>query len=265
MKRAIAFIADLHVGSRFALNPPQFLTPEKLGLELHGGLLQIWTYWLDFCRKCTENKVDTVVILGDLMDGQNHRENAANLLTPSMDEQKDMAEMVLREICRNRKLIMIGGSGYHKGQGNNSNPEKDVCVRFNGEWLGSIKNVRFKPSDKMFNLAHGESGAYIYREMLMGREMLFTKAAEALGKIPKIKVIARGHLHCFSHIHSSYMHFLQVPGWKAFEPNKIFLKSYAKMQPDIGGVIVFIDDNDRIRVWPFLYPQVHIADTQVEV
>jgi hypothetical protein len=121
-------------------------------------------------------------------------------------------------------------------------------------------NAQFEPSERVFNISHGESAAYIYREMLMGREALFQKYSEALGKIPHIDVIVRGHWHQFIYIHAHGQHMLQLPCWVAFEPNKIFLKSYGKMQPDIGGAIVFIDNNDRVRVWHFLYPAVHIAD-----
>jgi hypothetical protein len=264
LKRTLAFIADLHVGSRYALNPPEYTTVEGIKIKLNGGPLEIWQYWIDFCAKCDEAGVDTVVILGDMLDGQNHKENGAMLITSSLDEQKECASEILSRIVKNRKLIVIGGSGYHKGAGKNSNPEKDVCDRFGGTWLGPVKNVRFAPSKKLFNLTHGESGAYIYREMMMGREMLFARAAYASGKIPRIDVMARGHWHYFSHIHSQGMHFLQVPAWKAFEPSKIFLKSYGKLQPDMGGTILFLDDNDRVKVWPFLYPNPHIADGTIE-
>jgi UDP-2,3-diacylglucosamine pyrophosphatase LpxH len=266
MKRKIAFISDLHIGSRYALFPERFLTAEKIEINTKpSDLLKIWGYWLQFCHKCDEIGIDSIVVLGDLLDGQNHRENAANLITANMDEQKEAAVEVLSRIVKGkRKLFVIGGSGYHKGMGNNNNPEKDVCGALNGSWLGAIKNVRFLPSQKLFNLSHGESAAYIYVEMLMGREMLFMKAAEALGKIPKISVIARGHLHRFAHIHAHGVHFLQLPGWKAFEPSKIFLKSYPKMQPDVGGCVLQIDDEDRIKVWPYIYPNPHIADGTID-
>ena len=51
-----------------------------------------------------------------------------------------------------------------------------------------------------------------------------------------------------------------MPGWACFIPNKIYLKSYSKMQPDIGGVIVQITDEDRLVVRKFLYPLPKIAD-----
>lgn len=264
MKRTIAFIADLHIGSRYALYPPEFVTTEEISIQTQGELAKIYDYWLDFCKKCDENMVDTVCVMGDMLHGQNHKETGTGLITSSMDEQKDAAFGILSKITQGRKLFVIGGSGYHKGCGKNVNPEKDVCDRLGGSWLGPIKNVKFSPSDKIFNLSHGESGAFIYREMVMGREILFMKAAEALGKIPKISVIVRGHWHFFSHIHSNGIHYLQVPCWMGFEPSKIYLKSYGKMQSDIGGTILFLDDSSRVKVWPFLYPAPHIADGVIE-
>lgn len=260
MKRVIAFLSDLHIFSRYALFPPEgYTTVEGMTINPSEGQEDLWGCYAEFCNICATEKVDTIVTAGDILHGQNPIERGTMLVSPNMDEQVEMAVKVLRPLVQDRKLYMISGSGYHRSTVGH-NPEKDVCDRLGGEWWGPLANAKFEPSEKIFNIAHGESAAYIYREMLMGREAMFQKWAQALGKIPKIDVVVRGHGHHFIYIHENDQHMIQLPCWMAYEPSRPYLKSYGKMQPDIGAVIVFIDDADRIRVWHYLYDCPHIVD-----
>lgn len=265
--RKIAFISDLHLFSRYAMMPPSYTTKEGITFNSGPGQNAIWEYFLEFCGICNQEAVDTVCVLGDVMHGQNPIEMGTLLVSPNMDEQVEVGTFVLDKIVNdpaspigNRKLYMIGGSGYHKGA-RGHNTEKDICDNLKGKWLGAIANMCFTPSKKIFNMSHGESASFIYREMLLGREGMFLREAQAMGKIPKIDVSIKGHWHSFVYIHEKGMHMVQLPAWITFEPSKPYLKSYGKMQGDIGGVIITIDDKDRIRVWHFLMDNPpHIAD-----
>jgi len=257
IKRSIAFISDLHIGSRYAICPDKFKTSEGVWLIPSHGQATLNDGFKAFIKKCNEMKVDTVVVNGDTLDGQNIAENGMGLSTSNLDEQVDMAIEVLRPILNGKKLLMLSGSGYHKSV-RGMNPEKAVCDDLgqycqSSTWLGPVANIRFSPSKKVFNIHHGYTGSVIYREMVLAREGLFTKWAEGSGKLPRIDVVVRGHLHNFIYIHENDLHLLQLPCWKAFEPSKITLKLYAKMQPDIGGCIVLIDNNDRMVVHHYLY------------
>jgi hypothetical protein len=257
--RSIAFISDLHVGSRYAVCPDKWQAPEGQWLIPSAGQVALNDSFGKFIEKCKELNVDTVLVNGDAMHGQNVMENGVGLSTSTMDEQIEMCVRVLRPLAKGRKLLMVGGSGYHKSV-RGLNPEKMVCDSLGGIWLGPLANIQFSPSARVFNVHHGQSAAFIYREMLAGREILFSKWAQGSGRLPKFDVIVRGHLHSFMHIHENDIHYLQLPCWMAFEPSKITLKLYAKMTPDIGGIIVRIDREERIIPWHFLYPTPHIAD-----
>jgi hypothetical protein len=264
-KRVIAFVSDLHIGGRYALCPPKYLTREGVGLKHSKEQKKIWNFWLTYCKECDNNNVDTVVIVGDTVHGQNPAERGIMLLTPDVDEQKEMAIECLKPLVRKRQLCMFPGSSYHSSI-LGSALERDICNVLYGEWEGAIANLVFEPSKKVFNISHGQSAAYIYREMLMGREALHIKWAESLRKIPNIDVIVRGHWHHFIYFHENRLHMIQLPGWMAYEPSRVYLKSYGKMQPDIGGVIVFIDHQDRIRVWHYLMDKIpNIADSTQRV
>lgn len=258
--RVIAFASDFHFFSRYALFPPEgFTTAEGLTILPGEGQLKLWDYYIQYVEATEKEEVDTVVLVGDTLHGQNPIERGTMLVSPNMDEQVELAVRALKPLVDNRKLFMVSGSGYHTST-KGHNPEKDICDRLGGEWWGPIANVKFGESEKIFNISHGESAAYIYREMLMGRESMFQQWAASLGKIPRINVIIRGHWHNFIYIHAHGQHMLQLPAWMAYEPSKPYLKSYGKMQPDIGGSIVRIDNQDRLRVWHYLYEAPHIAD-----
>ena len=106
---------------------------------------------------------------------------------------------------------------------------------------------------RRFLVQHGQSSAFIYREQRMGRTGLFIKWAEALNKIPKIDAVVQGHWHQFIHIHANKQHLIQLPCWQLFTPTRYALREFGKFQPDIGAVIIFVDEKARIRVWHYLY------------
>jgi len=258
IERSIAMISDLHVGSRYAICPDKFETAEGQWLIPSHGQVQLNESFRQFGEKCNELGVDTVLINGDLLHGQNVAENGIGLSSSNLDEQIAMGVEVLRPLVKGRKLLGISGSGYHKSA-RGINPEKSVIDVLGGTWLGPVCNGRFTPSKRLFNIHHGQSGAFIYREMMVGRELLFSKWAEGSGKLPRFDAIVRGHWHNFLHIHENDIHGLQLPCWMAFEPSKITLKLMPKMIPDIGGVIVRFDSEDRIVIWHYLYPVPDIA------
>lgn len=257
VERSVAFISDLHVGSRFAICPDKYQTAEKQWIIPSAGQAYLNNSLAAFGKVCDSLGVDTVLVNGDALHGQNVAENGIGLSTTNLDEQIAMCVETIRPLVKKRKLLMISGTGYHK-TARGINPEKSVCDALGGIWLGPLANLSFKPSKKVFNIHHGYSGSVIYREMILAREGLFAKWAEANGT-PHVDVIIRGHLHSFIHIHEHGLHMIQLPCWTAMEPSKITLKLYFKMLPDIGGVVINMDNEDRLTVFHYLYPVPTIA------
>ena len=269
-RRVIAFTSDLHTLSRYALAPKGFISAEGGELKLNPAQEILLKYWMDFIAIANKYRADTVCIVGDAIEGQNYRESGIQLMSTDLDEQVGAAVQLIKPLVKGKRLFMWSGSGYHRST-KGHNPEKDVCdhkdlvaVAESTNWMGPICNLQFPPSEKIFNIQHGVSAAFIYQEMLMGRESLFINEAEALGKIPKIDVVVRGHWHKFIHIHKN-RHAIQLPGWQIYKPWKGSLMSYGKMQPDIGGVIIFLDKEDRLTCWHYLYPLPHVVDNVLMV
>jgi hypothetical protein len=137
--------------------------------------------------------------------------------------------------------------------------------RLGGVFYGLFANIHIQNTKRVFQIYHGDSAAVIYRETAMAREGHFLWEAEGRGKLPcHIDMVINGHWHYFQHIHSERQHLLRLPGWTDWMPFRKGMKLYGKVIPDIGGVIVLIDMNDRILVHHFLYPRPMIADGVIE-
>lgn len=257
-KRVLAFISDMHIGSRYALFPTGMETPQGNKLKLNWGQKKLLGYWHSFWNWCDHWKVDTIIDCGDNTHGTNHKEGGANLMDVNLSLQKEAYIKLVEPHLGGRDFFTLTGSKYHESI--DSNVQFDLAKRLKGKYLGAIANLHLKGTRRVINVAHGVGGAMIYRATVMDREGLFQLASMACDRIPKIDVIVRGHLHNFIHLHLPHQHIIQLPCWVAYEPNKIMLKSYGKMQPDIGGCVLFVDDEDRITVHHYLYPSPRIDD-----
>jgi hypothetical protein len=177
-------------------------------------------------------------------------------LTADLSEQIEACVELLGPLCGERKVVAVSGTKYH--QSLDVKLHKVIAEKLGGECLGLLGNVKLKGTNITARLLHGDSAASIYRSTVMDRELLFQRAAEALKKAPKVDITIAGHWHWYAYLELADKRWLQVPGWITWFPWKG--TSYARMQPDIGGVVILIDENDRIEVRPILFPAVHIAD-----
>ena len=257
-KRILALISDLHVGSRYGLFPRGIKTPQGNELKLNEGQEALLEYWNNFWNVADKWKVDTVIDFGDSIHGLNHKDASVNLMCAELDVQKQAYFTLVKPHLRRRGYYNLTGSGYHDSK--DTRAAIDIAGKLDGKFLGALSNLKLNGTKRILNVAHGVGGAMIYRATIMDREGVFQLASQAVGKIPKVDIICRGHLHYFLHLHLTSQHILQLPCWLAYEPNKIMLKSYGKMQPDIGAVILFIDEADRIDVHHYVYPTPHIDD-----
>ncbi len=257
-KRVIAFISDLHVGSSYGLFPKGIETPQGNEIKLNKGQEKLLEYWNEFWSKADRWDVDTVIDCGDSCSGLNRKEFGVNLMASDLEVQKDAYVSLIKPHVKGRQYINITGSGYH--QSLDTKIQKDIAKRLGGKFYGAIANIHPVKTSRIINISHGVGGAFVYRSTALDREGLFQLASTALGKIPKVDIVVRGHLHSFIHLHMPSQHLIQLPCWVAYEPNKIMLKSYGKLQPDIGAVILFIDEEDRVDIHHYLYPLIHIDD-----
>jgi hypothetical protein len=273
--RTIAFISDMHEGTMYSLMPENYEVPEgargyriKEGNILipNDGQKLIREYWERFGEEMDREAVDTIIWLSDLIHGQNPIERGTQLLTTDFNEQINMALEDVKPRAKGRKNHFVSGSGYHRGVRGGS-PDEVICKIIaemedtEAYWHGPLILGPFEPSEKRWFISHGESQAFIYRSQVIDRENLHMNAAIGLEKIPKIHGVVHGHWHCSEYHMINRQHHIQVGCWCAFVPWRGSMKLYPKFQPDIGGTIVKITDDDEVIVKEYVYtPNPKISD-----
>jgi len=102
--------ADGSVGAVF---PPDFETREGNIIKLNVAQSALYEYWQDAVHTCDEFGVDTILLMGDLIQGGNRKENGAGSLPVALDEQVEAAKILLTPICKGRKVLSVLGTPYH--------------------------------------------------------------------------------------------------------------------------------------------------------
>jgi len=243
----------MHVGSRLALWPPDFIHP------IHGQPMPqsptqklLWGYWCQFLEKCNEWNVDTVVSMAEIINGCNPREHGRYQMEADMNVQAQAAIEVLKTIVTpDRALWAVQGTEYHDGF--NGKIEQTVVEQLGGLWFGPVKNVRLAKTNLTLNLCHGTGGSPIYSASLAEANLKEQLVAEALGKLPHVDLFVRGHLHHFFAVKKPASGYVQCPCWQDFLPYRVLLRKIGQFQPDIGAVIISFWKDSYI-IQEFLYP-----------
>ena len=238
MERAVAFISDLHIGSRLALWPPHFVHPvHGQPMPLSPAQEQLWGYWEDFLLACDRWKVDTVCSMAEIINGKNPREHGRYQMEADMNVQAKAAIEVLKTIVTpSRSFWAVQGTEYHDGF--NGKIEQTIVEHLGGAWFGPVKNVRLAGTNLTLNLCHGTGGSPVYSASLAEANLREHLISEALDKVPHVDLFVRGHIHTHFQVKKHQNGYLQCPAWQDFLPFKPLLRKIGLYQPDIGAVIV---------------------------
>jgi len=261
--RSIALLSDMHVGSRYGLCPKKYLSPtgDELSMAMNTGQKALLESWNLFTSKMKEMQIDTVFLVGDVCAGANFKEGGVFMMTTDMNEQVEMAAQLLESICKGKKVAIWSGTPYHEAR--DFRIHQLLAEYLNGKFYGAMSNMRIEPTKKIVNVAHATTAAMVYPETVLSRDILFMKEAEALGKLYKTHAIIRGHRHSFVEIHKHDVHYISLPCWEMFTPYYKNVQWYFRNQPDIGGALMLVDVEERLRFMHFLYPCPKIADRLV--
>lgn len=259
--RRIVCVGDTHVGSECGLWPDGFRTPAGNIISMNKTQIELWGSWLRFLNEEKVRTADRVLLLGDLCQGNNRKRWGAGTVTSDLSTQVRAAVELLRPLCRGKLVYGVVGSGYHDSL--DVHLDELVIKELGGTCVGELANLRFKGFSHVLNVAHGVGGSALYSGTVADREGLMADLGAARGKIPKLTMIIRGHLHHYWYHEDHSISYLQVPCWQAWYPFRALLKSYGKRQPDIGGVV--IEMGESLSVHRYIYPTPHLYDEVLEV
>jgi hypothetical protein len=266
--RSNLLIADIHAGSYYAPAGRKKITTKDGGYHpamKNRGQKTLFKIWNKMLGIADEFHVDTVFIVGDVGDGCNPKERGKGEMTTDMDVQRLMAVDLLKPLVTGRKVHTFSGSPYHQSidmSFHNTLADNLRDYAKESRFHGVIGNLAMKPSKLQFQVSHKVSNAMLYTATMLDREHVYQKFREAIDKeFPRIDIKISAHLHHFRHIDFGYMRVVQLPAWKAWYPIQKSTRLYGKVQPDIGFVIILIDDNNRSFILPFLWTAPRIVDT----
>jgi UDP-2,3-diacylglucosamine pyrophosphatase LpxH len=262
----IGLISDLHIGAQHGIFPPDFSDAYGLGYKLNGGQIKLWEYLNQFIGKLKEFKINTLIVLGDVIAGKNVKELGTYIIGTDLKMQKDAAVEVLGYICKNvptiQKVILLRGTPYH---GARDMPVEEAVAdgltikyKVNASYAGEYMflDLKYNGKKKTLWLAHPATGASVYPETTLGRDIGMFLQAYATGKLPKVDMIIRAHRHEFIELHKSSIRYMVLPCWQFYVPYDKAVEWYSKWQPDIGGAILLADDEMRLRPLHFVYPNI---------
>jgi hypothetical protein len=245
IKHAVAGIGDTHFGSiyspmhKFRTFDGRVIFPSKEQHKLNLIFDKCLT-WLDFWQ------VDKILLGGDLVQGSNYKDRGRDLVTANLDEQRDMAIEYLSPLKdRGLSPIVISGTNYHKSQ--DTEIEERIAKDLNGKFYDKMCWLTFPDSERIINLSHQSVKSRIYPVGACEREattMLKSYASEELPHKPDI--LWRFHQHIYAHVDRLAYHFILNPSFQTWYPFQT--DYYGATQPNIGIVILFIDELDVIHV-----------------
>lgn len=267
---AVAVVGDLHAGSAIGLLPPSFRL--DTGQILVQSELQRWTWerWLDVCNWFSEFELDALVINGDLVQGINRRD--AQLLTVNEADMHKMALAVLDPLLyvggkrRTSSIFVTRGTGFHSGGGGSR--EEIIAER-----IGAVKNKwgvhswfenKLQWRGKLLYFTHHVSLAPVNFMMPLTRSQNEWRAwAQTPDEVPDADI--RSHVHT-CHIYQDPLDFKVTaicPAWQA--QTEFLHKVKPASKPKIGGMLLCLDENEKIQVktklWALPQEEAHIVAT----
>lgn len=264
--RNILLIADIHAGSPYAIcdeegigivfgNEVNYVKPNK-------GQLELYKHWMYMSKIADNFNVDTVINLGDTVDGADYRGGGQGVMTAIIDSQVDLATRLLSRLVKNRGYVSVSASPYHSSRDTKS--ELAVTIKLdkyakNTLFVGAAGLLTIPEVNKKLLVAHKSSNAMLYTATMLDRELIYQKVAEANNQLPNIHYRITAHLHKAMHLDNGYQHYVQTPCWKTWYPIKNSTQLIGRRQSDIGWAIISFDEAGRSVVKLFVYPSPNIA------
>jgi predicted phosphodiesterase len=262
--RKIAILSDTHIGSYFGVSLKEW--DVALGSDIterryaNPAQLKLNEYLTDFLENHV-SQCDTVILCGDICEGNNRKEFGQNLSDVSLNQQVAHAVELFEPYMMGKTIIGVNGSGYHQGLGQSL--DHLVCRELGGRWLGEMGVVEFDDTEVKAHVCHSSGGAAIYRPTVADRESLFMDAAEhKLGY--HVDMFIRAHWHWWLYMQEGGRHMVYNPCFKVLFPWSKTSGMWSRFLPSIGGTVITIKGK-YIDVRRVKYPHIQLIEKPVLV
>ena len=230
LSKKILVLADLHVGSKYALMPKQFN-----GYLAQKAQLKILEEWNNMCKR--ERKIDYLIIDGDIVDGKAKASDGKDVWTTDVDTQIEAAMELVKQIDYD-KLLVAYGSPYHTEE--NRNADESFAKEMHAVSHGY--ELSFQPNScrDIIHISHmiGVSAAsWQYRTTPLAKELVAALLNEHA--LYKYKCIIRAHAHYYCTVAFSSFGFI-TPCWQTRTPYMI--RKGLSLVPKLGYVRLNVED-----------------------
>lgn len=245
--RRIAFISCTHVGSRVGLWPESWTIEDGQTIVASPVQKTIHEQFLNFWDQEAKD-ADTIILLGDLCQGKNHKEFGLGTMTPELPIQIEVAKALFAPHIKGRALLGVSGSRYHDSL--DTSIDRSVIEGLGGRFLGMMQNITLKNLDFVINVSHGSSHPTIYKATHDDRESMLMSANSMTRNID---FVVRAHWHYYQYIENARRGVLRVPGWQCWYPAHFMVDILGKKNNKLGAVTVDFGPRKKIVVHKSLY------------
>jgi len=256
--RRWSVLGDLHTGSRGGLWSP-YRTKEGSWLYPNPGQEYLLECFHDYTHWVEETGgADTVLLGGDLCDGNNKKEHGRSLSSVELLEQVDVCESLLKPFCEGKNVVSLEGSWYH--QGADVSLDSIIADRLKVKYHDTLLFLKVQDTPWTVMTYHKGRTGGIYRASALESECRAIDVAIARGDITHpVDMIIRFHSHYSLSIRYKHRLMLQSACWKLWFAGNIGTVGYGDRVPAIGGHVVEFYE-DRIEVKNRIYPYFRADD-----
>lgn len=245
-------IADLHVGSMFGLFPSGFVGSTGSVVQLNKYQEYLLQCWNDLVAALPP-RIDVLIICGDAIDGQNHKQHAQYLCEVKPELQVQAAVTLLQPILeRTQQTYLIRGSAYHTG--NTGEWEEVLGMLINAERNGPWRTFSWLNAEidgVLLDVAHKQSYTIRYSSAIAEREI--SAALERLDRIPGPLCVIRAHTHRALVLDMVDRMAICLPPWKMQDEFARMGISPNRTIPRWLGAVGLDISNGGINVSKFFY------------
>jgi hypothetical protein len=242
MQKKILVLNDLHVGSSFGLLPPTFTDLMGNFHSQNAGQKYLWERYIATLNRIQPQKIDVVVLNGDIIDGRQPKEKGGPLTLHRYPDQREACIKVLAEVKKRfpeAQYFWISGTPYHEIEdevfqvANRVINKPQTVQRTLKLGIGNA-TVQFH-HETAFTSAQTKGGS-------LEREIINGYLAEAQNGWDTVHCEVRAHCHYFAYVGRKDRLAIVCPAWQ-LQTDYTTKGSPNKNIPDLGCVVLNVDDS----------------------
>jgi hypothetical protein len=243
MQRKILVLNDMHIGSSYGILPPNFT---DVAGDLHTqnvGQKYLWDRFIATMYRLKPQKIDAIVINGDLLDGMQPKSKGAPLTLHRLEDQREAAYKVLEEV-RNAfpkaEWYFVEGTPYHEA----GEQVQQIARNLLGMEARDVRRTLTLKVGKAVIRFHHETSytSSLIKSGSIEKELIHSWLSEAMNDWEKVHCEVRAHCHYFCYVGRKDRLGIIAPCWQ-LQTDFITKNSPTKNIPDIGCIVLNVDDS----------------------